>query len=136
MKKTFDVKQYFPYTAIIGDVNASNRFDALKELSDRAAFILGLKPGLVLSYVKKREEVMSTGLGQGLAVPHGKIPGMEKPLIVFARSHHGLEWDSPDGQPVHLMFLILTPEHNSDIQVQILALIAKAMLNRSCLRIS
>jgi len=136
LKKTFDVKQYFPYTAIIGDVNASNRFDALKELSDRAAFILGLKPGLVLSYVKKREEVMSTGLGQGLAVPHGKIPGMEKPLIVFARSHHGLEWDSPDGQPVHLMFLILTPEHNSDIQVQILALIAKAMLNRSCLRIS
>jgi mannitol/fructose-specific phosphotransferase system IIA component (Ntr-type) len=129
LKKAFDVRTYFPSTAIISALSARNRFEALAELSERAAQILGVDPDLVTDVVRKREEIMSTGLGQGLAIPHGKIPGIEKPVIVFARSPQGLEWDSADGQPVHLVFLIITPESNSDLQVQILALIAKAMLN-------
>lgn len=129
LKKAFDVRKYFPSTAIISSLSARNRFEALSELSERAARILSVDPDLVTEVVRKREEIMSTGLGQGLAIPHGKIAGIERPLIIFARSPQGLEWDSADGQPVHLMFLIITPEENSDAQVQILALIAKAMLN-------
>ena len=67
------------------------------------------------------------GLGDGLAVPHARLSGLAQPLVVLGISAEGIEWDATDGQPAHLIFLVLTAEHDTNSQLQILAAIARAL---------
>lgn len=71
---------------------------------------------------------MGTGLEKGLAVPHGRLKDIESPVIAFGRSQLGVDWDARDGLAIHFVFLILTPEKEEGAQVQILAAIARCML--------
>lgn len=64
---------------------------------------------------------------EGLAVPHARMASIRRPMVFFGRSADGIEWDTADGKPVRLVFLILTPSEAYDAQVQILGCIAKAM---------
>ncbi len=57
------------------------------------------------------------------------MPALQRPVLTIGRSTSGIEWDAPDGQPVHLVFLLLTPEHEHGLQLQILAALAQAMLD-------
>jgi mannitol/fructose-specific phosphotransferase system IIA component (Ntr-type) len=74
---------------------------------------------------------MSTGLEEGLAVPHARIKSINKPVVIFGRSESGIEWNSPDGKPAKLIFLILTPFTNEDSQVQILRNIVRGLRNET-----
>lgn len=71
---------------------------------------------------------MGTAVERGIAVPHARLADIESPVVAFGRSKSGLDWDSPDGLPVHFVFLVLTPKEVEDAQVQILAAIATCML--------
>ncbi len=71
---------------------------------------------------------MGTGLEKGLAIPHGRLSSIEAPIIAFGRSRLGIDWDARDGLATHSVFLVLTPEHEEGIQVQILAAIARCMI--------
>lgn len=72
-----------------------------------------------------REKLGSTGLGQGVAIPHGRIPKLREATAAFVRSTHPIPFDSPDGQPVTLIFVLLVPEQATDLHLQLLGQLAE-----------
>lgn len=79
----------------------------------------------------ERERLGSTGIGDGVAIPHGKYHGISQPLISFGRSRPGLDFDSMDGQPAHLFFLLVAPENSANVHLKALATIARLLKNSS-----
>ena len=72
-----------------------------------------------------REKLGSTGLGQGVAIPHGRIPKLKEATAAFVKTAHPIPFDSPDGQPVSLIFVLLVPELATDLHLQILGELAQ-----------
>jgi PTS system nitrogen regulatory IIA component len=72
-----------------------------------------------------REKLGSTGLGQGVAIPHGRIPKLREATAAFVKTTHPIPFDSPDGQPVNLIFVLLVPELATDLHLQILGELAQ-----------
>ena len=81
----------------------------------------------VFAAVHAREELMGTGVGSGIAIPHARLAALSKPVITCGRSPAGVDWDAPDGVPVQLVFLLLTPVQDEGAQLQILAALARTM---------
>lgn len=94
---------------IIADFKAEDKARALKSLCDLAAQRHGLDPDGLLEIIMKRENLGSTGLGGGVALPHGQSREAERPLLLMAVSPQGVEFNSLDGLPVHIFVLIITP---------------------------
>ncbi len=78
-----------------------------------------------------RERLGSTGLGQGVAIPHGRIKGLRDAIGVFVRTRSPIPFDAPDGQPVSMIFALLVPERATDVHLDILALLAQVFSDRS-----
>ena len=112
--------------AVILDVEATTKRDLLVELSDSLS---RCEPGVegerLLSVLLEREELQSTGIGDGVAIPHGKMPGLSRLVASFARSREGLDFESIDGQPSHLFFLLVVPEHSGGQHLKALARISR-----------
>jgi PTS system nitrogen regulatory IIA component len=105
-----DIRAFLSQNDVIIDVRAGDKVELLKDLSARAALEAGLDPALVSSAILKREELGSTGLGSGVAIPHARIPSLSKPLGVLARLKRALEFAAVDGQPVDVVFLLCVPK--------------------------
>ena len=90
------------------DLKAGSKAEILASLSRRAARTLNLPAEDILTVLTAREELGSTGLGEGLALPHGRLPGLAAPFLGLARTIEGVEFDSPDGKPIRLLALVLT----------------------------
>lgn len=92
----------------------------------------GIQPGMVISRVLEREEVMPTIIAPGLAVPHAKMPELNQMLVAMATSEHGIAFPGDDGVPVKVVVLVLTPEQDPGLHLQVLAALAKEFgkLNR------
>ena len=116
---------------IIPELKAKDKKGVLEEL---AAVISRHEPsidkGALVKVLVERERLGSTGIGDGVAIPHGKMNGVSHPIISFGRSRQGLDFDSMDGQPAHLFFLLIAPEDSSSVHLQVLAKIAKILKNR------
>jgi PTS system nitrogen regulatory IIA component len=82
-----------------------------------------------LDAVMKREEESTTGIGFGVAIPHGKSAAVTVPALAFGRSHEGIQYDSMDGKPVHLMFLIAVPETSNDEHLRILSKLSRKLMH-------
>ncbi|MGM0301035.1 PTS system, nitrogen regulatory IIA component [Enterococcus sp. AZ048] len=82
-----------------------------------------------LDAVMKREEESTTGIGFGVAIPHGKSTAVTVPALAFGRSHVGIQYDSMDGKPVHLMFLIAVPETSNDEHLRILSKLSRKLMH-------
>ena len=80
----------------------------------------------VTEHVLAREADMGTGLGDGIAIPHARLDGMEQPVVAVGLSTEGIDWDAFDGKPAHLVFLVLTPSEDAESQLEILGAIAQA----------
>ena len=78
-----------------------------------------------------REKLGSTGIGEGIAIPHGKLPELDQVVAVFARSVEGVDFDSMDGSPVHLFFLLLAPENSASMHLKALARISRLLKDAS-----
>lgn len=115
---------------IITELKAGDKKGVLEELVEavirREASID--KHSLV-KVLLERERLGSTGIGDGVAIPHGKYPGIAQPLISFGRSREGLDFESMDGQPAHLFFLLVAPENSANIHLKVLATIARILKN-------
>ncbi|MEW6561979.1 MAG: PTS IIA-like nitrogen regulatory protein PtsN [Pseudomonadota bacterium] len=72
-----------------------------------------------------REKLGSTGLGQGIAIPHGRVKGLRDAVTAFVKTSHPIPFDSPDGQPVDLIFVLLVPERATDLHLQLLSELAQ-----------
>ena len=127
-RREVDILDYFVRGAVSPDLRGRTRTEVLHELSDRVATSRRDLDGEALfAEVQAREELMGTGLGHGIAIAHARLETLARPLLTFGRSVAGVDWDAPDGLPVHHVFLLLTPVQDHGLQLQILAAIAQAM---------
>jgi len=78
-----------------------------------------------------REKLGSTGIGDGIAIPHGKLPDLDGVVAVFARSRAGVDFDAMDGAPVHLLFLLMAPENSASLHLKALARISRLFKSKS-----
>ena len=109
-------------------LKGKTRWEVIAELSAKVAKSeAGLDAEALERAVRQREEIMGTGLEKGIAIPHARLKELERPMVAFGLSKRGIDWDARDGLATHFVFLILTPEEEEGLQVQILASIAKAM---------
>jgi len=81
--------------------------------------------------VLEREAEYSTGIGMGIAIPHGKSSGVKEASLVFARSKAGVDFDSMDGKPAHLLFMIAVPEAANDDHLKILGTLSRKLMHQS-----
>ncbi len=116
--------------AINPELKAASKNDVLGELTDA---LLRVEPGLdrdeVVEVLKERERLGSTGIGDGVAIPHGKLKHLDKLLLSFGRSRRGVDFDSMDGQPARLFFLLVAPEDSVGVHLKTLARISKLLKN-------
>jgi fructose-specific phosphotransferase system IIA component len=107
-------------------LQADNKNDAIKELIDLLAENGALaEPAAALQAVLEREKVRTTGIGMGLALPHGKYPHGRKPVIAIGLKPDGLDFDSVDGRPVDIMVLMVSPANQVAQHIQALARISR-----------
>lgn len=85
----------------------------------------GLPRSSTFEALFQRERLGSTGLGKGCALPHGRMKGMRETLCLFARTEVGIPFDSPDGEPVRLVFMVLAPENANEFHLRILSEVAQ-----------
>jgi PTS system nitrogen regulatory IIA component len=118
--------QIFKIECINSNLSARNKDEALVELVDTVIHG-GLKVDYssIVEILKQRESLGSTGIGEGIAIPHGKISTLDNIIVAFGRSIEGIAYDAIDGKPVHLFFLILAPENSAGQHLKILAKISR-----------
>ena len=115
---------------IIPNLKASDKKGVLEELSKIIAEQdSSLNKGALLQVLLERERLGSTGIGDGVALPHGKIKGLDKLLVSFGRSMRGLNFDSIDGKPAYLFFLLIAPENSAGVHLKSLARISRMLKN-------
>jgi Kef-type K+ transport system membrane component KefB/mannitol/fructose-specific phosphotransferase system IIA component (Ntr-type) len=121
---------------ILLDAPAPGRPELLEAMAAGLAARAG-RPGDAARFMAKvldREQLASTGVGDGVAFPHAEIDGLEAPLLAFARPERGLDFDAPDGQPVRLVFLLLLPPRDYDRQLQLLSAMARLLTQEAVRR--
>jgi mannitol/fructose-specific phosphotransferase system IIA component (Ntr-type) len=113
-----------------GEISGSTRHEAVKELVALAAEAGHLDPGTIESAVWEREEAAATGIGNGVAIPRAQVAGLTAPLVAVGLSEAGIDFDAPDGDPAHVVFLLLTPHEEPETQLDLLAEIARVFHDR------
>lgn len=113
--------------SIIAQLRATNKRQALQELAKRAAAITGFQERVIYDVLIEREQLGTTGIGMGIAIPHGKLPGLDKLAGVFARLDRPIPFDAIDDQPVDLVFLLLAPESAGADHLKALARVSRLL---------
>lgn len=113
--------------AILPALRVNTKKSALHEMSERAGSVSGLNPREIYDAVLQRERLGSTGVGNGIAIPHGKLLSCTKIVGVFARLERPIEFESLDGTPVDLAFLLVAPEASGADHLKALARIARVL---------
>jgi len=109
------------------DVRADDKIRLLRQLSTHAAAELGLNADEVSTEIVKREELGSTGVGNGVGLPHAQLRGLKWPFGLFARLRHAIDFKAIDDQPVDLVFLLLLPDASDGAQLNALACVARVL---------
>lgn len=112
---------------IIPDLKATSKKQALQELASYAAAQLNMEDRAILDVILERERLGSTGFGNGVAVPHGKLVRLKKLYLLFAKLSTPIPFDAADGKPVDLMFLLLTPENAGGDHLTALAKVSRLL---------
>ena len=124
LKKPRRFSDFLSARTFVNHLKARSRQEVVAELAKAAADVAGLDAAEVVDGVMIREEMMATGIGNGLAVPHARLRGLERPVVAVGLSAAGIDFDAPDGQPARLIFLLLTPVHDDGAHLELLADIA------------
>ena len=118
--------------AVSASLRARNKRDALVELVDMIEDAHGLdSQGEILDRVLRREAMMSTGIGNGVAIPHGKAKAVDRMLAACAISHEGVDFESADGELAHIFILLVSPETVGASHVKVLANISRVLKEES-----
>jgi nitrogen PTS system EIIA component len=113
--------------AVVPSLRVNSKKQALQELAARAAAICGRNEREIFEVLLQRERLGSTGIGSGIAIPHGKLAKLDRLYGVFARLERPVDFESLDGQPVDLMFLLLAPEAAGADHLKALARITRLL---------
>jgi PTS system nitrogen regulatory IIA component len=124
------ISSLLPERHILLDLEASSKKRLFEEASQLFANACGIDRALVFDNLLAREKLGSTGLGQGVAIPHGRIKGLKEAAGAFIRLAEPIEFDAPDKRPVSLVFVLLAPEQATEASLQTLAALATGFANR------
>ena len=113
--------------AILPALKVNSKKQALQELAARAASLTGQNERAIFEVLLQREKLGTTAVGYGVAIPHGKLPKLEKLFGLFARLERPIDFEAMDGQPVDLVFLLLAPEGAGADHLKALARIARLL---------
>lgn len=122
-----DLNDLITSKAIVPSLKANSKKQALQELAAKAAAVTGLPERDVFDTLLQRERLGSTGVGNGIAIPHGKLVRLDKLVGLFARLERPIDFDALDDQPVDLVFVLLAPEGAGADHLKALARIARRM---------
>jgi len=115
--------------AIISDLKAVDKQGVLEELVMPIAGIAGLNQDYLVRVLMERERLGSTGIGEGVGIPHGKLKDLASLVLGFGLSRKGVDFESMDGQPTHIFFLLVTPENSTGLHLKLLAQISRILKN-------
>jgi PTS system nitrogen regulatory IIA component len=113
--------------AIMPALKVNAKKQALAEIAARAAALSGQNERAILDVLIQREKLGSTGIGHGVAIPHGKLPRLDRLFGVFARLERPIDFEALDGEPVDLIFMLLAPEGAGADHLKALALVARVL---------
>lgn len=128
-----DLSDLLASDGILPALEVTCKKQALQELASRAAVITGIDERLIFETLLQRERLGSTGLGRGIAIPHVKLKALSAITCIFARLSSPIDFESQDGEPVDLIFLLLAPEHASGDHLKALARISRLVREPSTL---
>lgn len=116
---------------VLLDLEASSKKRVFEQAGMLFETHLGIARAVVFDSLFAREKLGSTGLGQGIAIPHGRIKGLKQAAGAFIRLATPVPFDSPDGRPVNMLFVLLVPEQATEQHLQILSELAQRFAERS-----
>jgi len=131
-----EIKEFLAPSDVFIGIRALNKTQLLEDLCRRAASILKVEAEKISADILKREELGSTGMGSGVAIPHARIADVKKPFGLLARLKSAIEYDAIDRQPVDLVFLLLLPTAPAGEQLNTLALVARRLRDANITRIA
>lgn len=115
--------------AINVDLKARDKKGILDELVAPVAQETGASHDKLVKVLMDRERLGSTGIGGGIGIPHGKLKNLESLILGFGLSRQGIDFESMDGRPTHIYFLLLTPESSAGVHLKLLARISRLLKN-------
>jgi PTS system nitrogen regulatory IIA component len=127
------INDFLAASDVAVDVPAAHKATLLKRLATRAAVALDLPAHAVVAEIAKRDELGSTGIGHGVAIPHARLREVKRPRALLARLRSPIEFDAVDGEPVDLVFLLLLPAASQLDQLNALAAIARRLRDEDVL---
>ncbi len=122
------ISDFLKADAIFMDIKAKEKLDAIKELVDKMVTNKFVEDGKeFMSALAKRENLESTGIGDGIAIPHARTNAVQNLVLAFARSPEGVDFSAIDGKPSHLIFLIASPEGKKSEYIMALAKLSRLL---------
>jgi PTS system nitrogen regulatory IIA component len=118
-----------PREAILSELHSPDKKGIIEELVMPISRMAGVEYRDLVRVLMERERLGSTGIGGGIGIPHGKMKGLDRLLVGFGRSREGVDFDSIDGRPAHLFFVLITPEDSIDVHLRLLAQISRMLKN-------
>lgn len=116
--------------AVIASLKVQNKKQLMQELADRAAPLTQIPSRRILETLVERERLGTTGMGQGIAIPHGRLSGLSQITAMFARLDPPIAYEAIDDQPVDLVFLLLAPENAGADHLKALARVSRLLRNQ------
>jgi PTS system nitrogen regulatory IIA component len=114
------------------NLKSQGKTEVISELAAKiSAIIPPLKATEIESVLLNRESMGSTGIQDGIAIPHAKVKGLEKVIVACGRSQRGINFDAPDQKPTHLFFVLLAPEQSAAMHLKILARLSRLLKDGS-----
>jgi PTS system nitrogen regulatory IIA component len=124
------IAEFLKPESIISELSATTKAAVLTELSASLSKALpAVNPQRLSQVLEEREKVASTGIGEGVAIPHGKLPGITTLSASFGVSRNGIEFDAIDRKPTHLFFALVAPENSAGLHLKALARISRLFKN-------
>lgn len=126
-RRRMKILDFLPRNAILGNLQAQDKKEVLEELVAPLAGDGSASHENLVRVLLERERLGSTGIGGGIGIPHGKSKDIDKLMIGFGRSRKGVDFESMDGKPTYLFFLIITPDNSTSLHLKVLARISKIL---------
>ncbi|MCH8213954.1 MAG: PTS IIA-like nitrogen regulatory protein PtsN [Proteobacteria bacterium] len=126
-----EINELISAQSVIPNLRASSKKQALQDLARRAADITGLQERAIFDVLMERERLGTTGVGNGIAIPHGKMANLDRLYGLFARLENSVDFQSIDEQPVDLIFLLLAPESAGADHLKALARVSRLLRDGS-----
>ena len=114
---------------ILTELKSTEKIDVLEELALPVSEITRINHKELVQVLMERENLGSTGIGNGIGIPHGKLKNLKTLVLGIGLSRKGVQFDAMDGKPAYLFFLLLTPDHSTDLHLKLLARISKILKN-------